>query len=149
MHLKMLAVCLHTKSRRGVSIDQSIPTQHDSDLDDAPELFQDQPLRTQTYTPRSLGWNLPLWSGISISACMKQHMPGFKNSLIAVPVLLLGLPSTSSCLNLGLTWQEKHKSGWNPASVCASAERRKAQRCILSYDKKTKHKWLGDNINAI
>ena len=28
--------------------------QHDSDLDDAPELFQDQPLRTQTYTPRTV-----------------------------------------------------------------------------------------------
>ena len=33
----------------------------------------------------------------------KPRMAGFKNSLIAVPVLVLGLPSTSSRLNLGCT----------------------------------------------
>ena len=53
----------------------------------------------------------------------KQHMPGFKNSLITVPVLILGLPSTSSCFNLGVAWQQHKKS---KQSQCISKNKRHA-----------------------
>ena len=62
---------------------------------------------THTHTPHTH----TTWLIGMISATMKRHLPFPTNDtcqssrLIAVPVLILGLPSTSSCLNLGCAWQ--------------------------------------------
>ena len=65
----------------------------------------------------------------------KPHKPGLKNSLIAVPVLSLGLPSTSSRLNLGCTRTQRSPF------TCKN---------ILSYDKKTtlRGQWPMHQTNA-
>ena len=65
-------------------------------------------------------------------------MPGFKNSLIFVPVLLLGLPFTSSCLNLGLNWQKTQTRLESEQSPCISWKKQRTKvHLILWSENKT------------